>query len=56
MARPYKGPRRFVATRMPVSLFAAFTEHARRRGLNLSETLSLAAAELVERDKEAVAA
>lgn len=56
MPMPHKGPRRFVATRMPVVLFDAFTEQARRSGLTLSDYLTRAAAELVEREKEAAAA
>lgn len=57
MARPYKGPRRFTAARLPVDLFARFEALARRRGVTLSDLLTEATAELVDRsEREAAAA
>jgi hypothetical protein len=56
MSTPSKGPRRFIATRLPVALADRFMAEARRRGLTLSDALAQAVAAAVERPDAGVAA
>jgi hypothetical protein len=56
MSTPSKGPRRFIATRLPVALADRFMAEARRRGLTLSDALAQAVATVLERSEAGVTA